>query len=216
MRPERRGLVALDGDGVLVDYVKAYGAAWAKYRGCDVSVADPDAYFPHHHWGVPWLEGADLQRFQSFFDTEFWSSIPAIDGALEACRLLVENGCDLVCVTALHHDHRDARQSNLTALGFPIGSVHTTPHSNADMDGSSPKASFLEQLKPVAFVDDFLPYMRGVSSNIHRALIMRGSNGSPNSAYAGSGCVDSAHATLLDFARWWVADDSAEGSGLQH
>lgn len=214
MRPERRGLVALDGDGVLIDYVKAYGAAWAKYLDCDVSVADADAYFPHHHWGVPWLTGSDLQRFRSFFDTEFWSSIPAIDGALEACRLLVENGCGLVCVTALHHDHREARQANLTALSFPIATVHTTPRTSADVNNSSPKAELLSQLRPVAFVDDFLPYMHGVPSSIHRALIMRGSKGSPNSDYAESGCVDSTHATLLEFARWWVSDDSAIDAGL--
>lgn len=206
MKAERRGLIALDGDGVLVDYVTAYGAVWARFVESHVNAVDAQAYFPHHRWGVPWLAGEDLVRFQSFFDHDFWSGLPPIEGALEACHLLVSHGCELVCVTALHHEHRDARSGNLAALGFPISSVYTTPHIKGTSLDVSPKASILHQLEPLAFVDDFLPYMRGVSPNIHKALVMRQPNGNPNTNQVELALVGSTHTDLLDFARWWVAD----------
>ena len=64
------------------------------------------------------------------------------------------------------------------------------------------KADTLNSLKPIAFVDDYLPYFVGVDAAIHRALILRGITGSPN---AGDLLVhtDSHHADLLAFANWW-------------
>ena len=94
-----------------------------------------------------------------------------------------------------------ARQSNLHKLGFPIDRVIAT--GNAD-DTRSPKADALHQLKPVAFVDDFLPYMLGVHADIHLALILRNQKGSPNAGEHLSK-VTSTHGNLLDFARWWLA-----------
>jgi hypothetical protein len=44
----------------------------------------------------------------------------------------------------------------------------------------SPKAIALRELQPAAFVDDFLPYLRGIPRNVHAALILREPNESPN------------------------------------
>ena len=57
----------------------------------------------------------------------------------------------------------------------------------------------LHALQPLAFVDDYLPYFVGVQQPIHRALILRGPNGSPN---AGDSLrfVDSRHEDLRAFA----------------
>ena len=67
----------------------------------------------------------------------------------------------------------------------------------------SPKAQALRDLRPVAFVDDFLPYLHGIPEDIHAALILREPNGSPNTGddlhYA-----HSQHANLAEFASWWI------------
>lgn len=202
MNKKKSRLIALDGDGVLFDYAEAYGSAWAKFTGKEVSLIDPNAYFAHHRWGIPWLEGKDLDRFKKHFDFDFWSTMPAIEGALEACELLVANGFSLVCVTALEHEYRDARISNLLSLKFPFSSVYTT--SAASIDGSNPKSKILEELKPAAFVDDFLPYMSGISVDTHKALILRQPNHSPNKNYKESPFVDSSHKDLISFSKWWV------------
>ena len=65
----------------------------------------------------------------------------------------------------------------------------------------SPKADAIEQLVPVVFVDDFLPYFRGIAPGVHRALICRGPNGTPN---VGPELhqIHSSHADLWAFSEW--------------
>jgi hypothetical protein len=68
---------------------------------------------------------------------------------------------------------------------------------------TSPKAATLSELKPVAFVDDYAPYLVGIDGAIHKALVIRDPVGSPNTGDA-LNHSDSQHADLLDFARWWT------------
>jgi len=91
-----------------------------------------------------------------------------------------------------------SRTRNLQDLGFPIHQVITTGN---DATMKSSKAAALSVLKPVAFVDDYSPYMVGIDRGIHKALVMRDPVGSPNTGDALKHS-DSQHADLLDFARW--------------
>lgn len=193
-------IIALDADGVLLDYGTAYGRAWARFSGSDPVERDPQAYWPIERWAVPRLSGRDLEDFRRQFDQDFWSSIPAMPGALQACQLLVEKGHELVCVTALDEQFGQARQRNLQSLGFPITRVITT---SMEALHESPKAPVLRALQPVAFVDDFGPYFDGVDPGIHKALVIRDPNGSPNTNEVLER-VDSSHQDLLGFARWWI------------
>jgi hypothetical protein len=180
--------IALDCDGVLLDYSTAYASAWDRAFGTRPVIQNDRAY--------------------SVFDEEFWSTVPAVPGAVEACGLLESQGIRLVCVTALDNQFASARLKNLNDLGFPIVQVITTGH---DASIRSPKASALAALKPMAFVDDFAPYMVGVDDCIHKALIVRDPVGSPNVG-AALEHSHSQHADLLGFARWWIArPDSSTG-----
>lgn len=192
--------IALDCDGVLLDYSTAYGAAWQRAFGEHPTLQDAHAYWPMDRWGVPRLAGEALQRLRAVFDEEFWSTIPPVTGAIDACNILVSNGYQLVCVTALDDRFAASRAQNLQDLGFPIHQVITT---GSDATVKSPKAEALADLKPVAFVDDYAPYLSGIDGGIHKALVMRDPVGSPNIA-AGLDHSDSQHADLLDFARWWI------------
>lgn len=145
------------------------------------------------------LAVSELQKLKACFDEEFWSTIPAISGALEACELLASRGYELVCVTALSQQFAPARLKNLKDLGFPIERVIATP---GDSSQGSPKARALLELAPIAFGDDFLPYMIGVDERIHRALITRDPVGSPNVG-AEMLTMNSTHGDLLSFANWW-------------
>ena len=89
----------------------------------------------------------------------FWSSVPAVSGAVAACVRLNDAGFDLVCVSALDASYEAARLQNLRSHGFPIERVIATGHAEGDR---SPKADAIETLNPVAFVDDYLPYFRGI------------------------------------------------------
>ncbi len=170
-------LIALDADGVLLDYSLAYASAWEKAFGVYPKLINPNAYWPIDRWAVERLSGSQLDLFRNVQDESFWSSIPAINGAIEACHLLRNAGYELICVTALKSRFRVSRQKNLLDLGFPIERVLTVEHNDGTV---SPKAAVINGLKPLAFVDDYLPYMAGIDTDIHQALIVRDPDNSPN------------------------------------
>lgn len=192
--------IALDADGVLLDYSTAYAHAWAKAFGTMPTLRDPDAYWPIDRWAVERLQGERLAIFRAVFDETFWSGIPAIPDAIKACHQLVDAGYRLVCISAIDQVFAAARQHNLTALGFPIAEVIPT----SSQDGAfSPKAAAIARLQPVAFVDDYLPYHRRIASPVHKALILRAPGGSPNVG-AELACIDSQHVNLSAFVGWWL------------
>lgn len=193
-------IIALDADGVLLNYHLAYAQAWSKAFGSAPTVRDPLAYWPIDRWDVRRLVGDELAQFRGCFDHHYWSTIPAIPGAVDACHALVAAGYELACVSAIEAQFQAARLQNLRDCGFPIARVLATDNTGVD---ASPKAEALRELKPVAFVDDFLPYLRGIQANIHAALVLREPNGSPN---VGDDLVwaHSRHADLTEFTRWWL------------
>lgn len=193
-------IIALDADGVLLDYCTAYAGAWAKAFGEMPALRDPQAYWPIDRWVVDRLSGDRLDRFRSAFDEQFWSTIPAIDGAIEACHQLVDAGYRLVCISALDDAFAGARQRNLEMLGFPIADVIATGGETGQL---SPKAVAVAKLQALAFVDDYLPYHRGLPAGVHKALILRAPGGSPNVG-AELANVDSQHADLRAFTEWWL------------
>lgn len=193
-------VIALDADGVLLDYNAAYREAWERAFGVRPRLVNPNAYWAIDRWGVERLAGEELERLREAFDDSHWSSIPALPGALNACKQLVLAGFELVCVTAINASFLDARRRNICDLGFPVKEVIAT---GGTASTASPKSIALTQLAPVAFVDDYLPYHRGLPTAVHKALIMRDPDGSPNAGDELS-IVDSQHSDLQAFADWWV------------
>lgn len=193
-------IIALDADGVLVDYHHGYRHAWARAFGEVPAIRDPHAYWVMDRLEVRRLEGDELAKFRVCFDDQYWSSLPAMPGAIEACHSLIAGGYELVCVSAIHAQFQAARLQNLRDCGFPISRVMAT--SNI-VNGESPKAAALRELRPVAFVDDYLPYLRGIPDDIHAALVLREPNGSPNVGEE-LALAHSTHADLASFAAWWL------------
>jgi len=199
--PASRPILALDADGVLVDLHAAYATAWQQAFGVALVEQDPLAYWPMDRWGVGRLEGEMRRQLRAQFEREsLWASLPAIDGAVQACHRLHDAGYELVCVTALEARFERARLDNLKALGFPIRRVIATGHVEGER---SPKADAIAALRPVAFVDDYIVYLRGVPSEVHTALVLRAPNGSPNVGDELS-LARSVHQDLADFADHWL------------
>lgn len=194
-------IIALDADGVLLDYNLAYAGVWQQAFGVYPKERDPRAYWALDRWDIQRLDGDRLAHFREKFDERFWESLPALPGAIRACKDLNSAGFLLVCVSALPEPFAAARQRNLHRLGFPIEIVIAT---GKHADGKSPKADALHLLRPAVFVDDYLPYMAGVNPGIHRALITRDPHGSPNAGDA-LASVSSMHNSLREFSEWWLA-----------
>ena len=199
--PFKKPLIALDCDGVLLDFNLAYAKVWERFTGIYPTQLDPMAYWHIDRWSVRKLSGEHLAHFQVFFDSDFWSTIPPVPGAVQACNCFHQQGYELVCVTALNESLAGARLKNLQDHGFPIEKVYATGNSAGQ---HSPKKEIVHALSPVAFVDDYLPYFNGIDSSIHTALILREPNGSPNTG-SGLEAISSVHLNLVAFTEWWLA-----------
>lgn len=197
----RRPLIALDCDGVLLDFHLGYAGAWARAFGQMPAERDPAAYWPMDRWHVERLPAERRPIFRAAFDENFWTTMPPIVGAREACQRLHDAGNELICVTALDHEFEAARLRNLRTLGFPIDRVIATGHAEG---ARSPKADALEALCPIAFVDDYIPYLRGLPAALHTALILRAPNGSPNTGPE-LALAKSVHDDLTGFVDYWLA-----------
>ena len=193
-------LIALDADGVLLDFHAGYAGAWQRAFGAKPAERDPKAYWPMDRWQVERLDETKRAHFRRHFDETFWASVPAIDGAVDACVRLRDAGFELVCVSALESEFESARLRNLRDLGFPIERVIATGNAPGER---SPKADAIAELDPEAFVDDYLPYLRGIPSHVHTALVLRALNGSPNSG-AEMTLAKSVHDDLGGFVEHWL------------
>jgi hypothetical protein len=196
-------LILLDADGVLVDYHEGYARAWEKAFGYRPKVRDTLGYHPRHYWDVPDLSETERDHLnRNGFTADIWGSMPAMPGAVEACELLQDAGYRLECLTALRPVMRDARAANLAALGFRLSGVTAVGPA---FDGNPKQAELLAR-RPVAFVDDLLPYLQGLHVDTWRALIDVRPNNSPNKN-TDLEQPHSRHDSLLSFARMWVARD---------
>jgi len=197
-----RPILALDADGVLVDLHVGYARAWQRAFGVTPAERDPLAYWPMDRWDVGRVDAEQrLLLREQFQQAELWENLPAIAGAVDACHRLHDAGYDLVCVTALEQRFQAARLRNLKALGFPIRRVVATGHAEGER---SPKADAIAALRPVAFVDDYIAYMRGVPTEVHTALVLRAPNGSPNVGDELK-LARSLHQDLADFTDHWLS-----------
>ena len=196
-----RPLIALDADGVLLDFHLGYASAWQRAFGVAPAERDPQAYWPIDRWEVDRLDAARRAQFRAAFDEQFWATVPPIAGAIEACHRLRSAGFDLICVSALEAEFEAARLRNLRDLGFPIERVIATGNAAGDR---SPKADTIAALQPIAFVDDYAAYMRGVPAHVHTALVLRAPNGSPNTG-PDLALAKSVHDDLAGFVEHWLA-----------
>ena len=199
-------LIALDADGVLLDYHAAYRQVWQKAFGMLPALKDQHAYWPWERWDVPRLSLERRLILKAAMDETFWTSIPALPGVKDACHQLVDAGYELVCVSALDPTFQECRLANLVALGLPF--THVIATSTDVESNGNPKAKAIAQLSPAIFVDDYAPYFRDLPSGVHCALVTREPNGSPNVGDVLE-LANSKHPHLPSFADWLISHFSS-------
>lgn len=194
-------LIVLDGDGVIFDYRKAFPGVWKRAFGTDLAMVRPNAYHADAAYGITWESEAQMQHFYSHFGEEAWSTMPLMTGADEACQLLADAGHKLVIVSSMNPAFGAARKKNCEAFGLPIEEVYAVRRSGAT--DSNPKLAKLNELKPLALVDDLKANFEGLDG-IHRAFIHYGRFDCPSIGHTGAE-ADTTHGDLLAFAKYWLA-----------
>lgn len=166
-----RKILALDADGVVLDYNAQACSMWEKAFGSQVQPRDHPTghHFPQRFHTERLAIPEDYLHFQKVFAAnDGWRTMRALPHALEGCRLLDRAGYDIHIVTAMPLEYQHQRVENLANLGFPIAKVHATGRG----DGwNNPKKEILLQLKPVAFLDDLLDNFREVNHLLHCGLL---------------------------------------------
>ena len=196
----QQDLIVLDADGVLLDYHEGYARAWERAFGERPKVRNPDGYHPMDYWDVKHLTLDEQRKLgRDGFTHDIWMSMPAIDGAVEACRALRIAGYRLICVSAISSRFEMVRALNLENLGIQVEDMIGV----GELGGSNPKATTLRRLAPVAFVDDYLGYLQGLHHETWRALVEGRPHNNPNHDPTLMP-AHSRHASLKDFAQWWL------------
>ena len=192
-------LIALDGDGVVFDYRKAFPGVWRAAFGTDIELIRPDAYHAHTAYGITWESPEQESHFFKHFGEEAWSTMPLFDGVTEACEMLASAGYDLICVTSMNPQFAAARQRNCDVYGLPITKVHAVKRSGS----GNPKREVIERLCPLALVDDLMDNFEELPPEVHTAYIDYARFDAPS--LTSKIVPQSCHGSLLDFARYWLA-----------
>ncbi|CAF2056680.1 unnamed protein product [Rotaria magnacalcarata] len=151
-KTNQKPIIALDCDGVLLDYHATFAQIYEKTFGKQLTVVSPKSYHSSTVYDVTFTP-EEQNRFNEIWDAEGWRTMPMLDGALQACNLLHEAGYELICVTAIPACFADHRLANFRSHGFPINRVISTGHDKENPQ-NNPKKKIIEEMHPVAFVDD--------------------------------------------------------------
>lgn len=198
-------LIAIDGDGVLLDYNPVVGHIWLRHFGETITPKDTGAFYTSNYWGVEEPERG--HPFWDTFDQHGWQLMTALPGAVEACHRLVAAGYELVCVSSIPAHRAPVRLANLKSLGFPIervvGSGAIAHHLPA------PKKAAIEALGPAWFIDDEIRKLSGFEHKLGLALVDTQSPDNPNNGVARDH-LDVVVSTFADFVDWLLAGETAQ------
>lgn len=173
-------LIAVDCDGVLLDYNKAFGEIYKLTFGVNLNVKNVNSYHAHNYYdlGVDFYKEENKSRFFNTFNAHGWSSMPACDGAVEAINSLSSAGYKIAVITSMPQEFAEARMDNLRQLGFMVDSLFASGRTSTS---TNPKAKFLLNLHPLVFVDDLIDNFLDIETlQTKKILIDNKSHDSPN------------------------------------
>ncbi len=155
-------IIALDCDHVLLDYNKAWAALYKKFFNKQLYATKEKAYYASEYWGVDWKGREEEEKaFYDYFTHNGWRDMEAMEGAIEATRILKEEEYKIFVVTRMPQSGEPARSANLHDLGFKFDAVIGT----GDSYKHNPKKPYIEALKPDYFVDDMIINFTGIDTN---------------------------------------------------
>ena len=193
--------IALDCDGVLLDYNEAYGRLLKEFFGKEIPVFDPTCYHAENYYGIAnkWVNKEERAAFFKLFNEKGWAMMQALPGALQATQQLKDMGYYIYVVTSMDKKAQEMRFNNLKQLGFPIDEVISTGKKHGHQN---PKKEYIEHIKPEYFVDDLISNFHNITSNTHFVLIDLPATDSPNLDFKEPINLHSKYNSLLDFVKF--------------
>lgn len=145
-------LFLIDGDGVMLDYNQAFKEHYEKIYNTKLTLKNPKSYLAVEMWGVGNMSKEEYHHFKTeSAKLGIWENMPALPNSLEFVNELSQY-FTVWCLTSMPTEYEQARLKNLQRLGFPIEKVIATSRIGKE----NPKKRFVEELKPMYFLDDLL------------------------------------------------------------
>lgn len=157
-------VIALDCDGVLLNYIDTYQKIYEEMFNTKISVVNPRSFTADTHLGINW-KGRDKEQaaFYDLFAEKGWKSMIALPGAVEATHHMKDLGYKVVIVTSMPEDKAMDRASNLQNVGVYFNDVIACGSHSKAVAGVNLKEPHLKKLKPEYFADDLLSNFYNVS-----------------------------------------------------
>lgn len=189
--------IALDCDGVILDYNHTWGKILSSFLQQEV-FPKKTAYFAYNVFDYK-LSKEQTKKFHEIFHEHGWIQMQALQGALEAIKILQKKKFEIHIVTSIPQEAHLYRKTNLQNLGIDFNSLHTVGfHENIN-----PKKEIINNMNPLYFVDDLLQNFEGVNNTTNCILIDIPGEDNPNHFYHNKDNIvlHSTHNCLLDFAK---------------
>ncbi len=184
--------IALDVDGVMVDFLPGFEKAFEKVLG-------RPAIRVRNAWALEDAYNATSEEieavWQGIADMHIYRELAPLPGAIDALHLLQEEGYELHAVTAIQHRFEADRRDNLRALGFRSSFIHPV--------GDLPKTPVLRQIQPLWFADDQVKHLHAAPFVPHRVWIHSTDEQFPEEA----GEHTHEARSLLEFVEHWLDDE---------
>lgn len=175
-----KGIIAIDADGVMLDYNLAFKDAYEKAFSTLLSLHDEKAFHAKNMWGISDFESEQKAHFYKASDSyQIWKNMPAIKDSVDAVNKMVQLGYEVVCVTSMPPKYQEDRLYNLQTLGFKISKVIATNR----VSDENPKKKYIEELKPLYFIDDLLKNFEGIKGDTELVYVEREYSDNPNKDY---------------------------------
>lgn len=188
-------IIALDCDGVLLNYNEAYGRALEQFLGIKPNIVSPESYFCHNYFDVK-LKPEQKTEFFKFFNDKGWATMTDLPQSIEATKKLRQDGYKIIVVTSMPKMAQEMRHQNLLNLGFAIDATIATGKKQNNIN---PKKSYIEVLSPEYFVDDLVENFHNIDSPTHFVLVDNEAPDSPNLNFEHNVKLHSTHNNLWDF-----------------
>ena len=162
---DKRKKIALDVDGVLLDFMTMFDYAAEQFLQRKIIPAKDQHERDEYHLSkrVGCTKEEAHQILQYMLDTGLYGKIPALPGVYQAIQEIKKQNFKIYIVTALPEEARAMRLKNLKeVLDLVPDEIHLVGM------GKSKKAA-LEKIMPDIFIDDRIDYLASVPNLYHTA-----------------------------------------------
>lgn len=159
--------IALDVDGVLLDFMPAFDEAARIILGRDIVVNKDEDQNDHYHLGLRVETTQDkVDEILEYMQTSrMYANLKALEGAREAVKAIEEDGYEIYIVTALPEKAKEMRLENLAK---EIGLI---PKEIYCVGMGMSKEEAIKKVNPDVFIDDRVKYLSSVPFVYHLALL---------------------------------------------